>query len=379
MTNVNGITTENIPEVTRTTTAVLTCSYNQQEQCPGLILFCDATAAELTGFSRQKILTCSFSDLCYNFPLLTPADFDRHINFRSELKTCTGLPLLCDFSITCMYNFDALFLQVTIQPVSFEKITASRNRDVIPINKLDTLDILSHGISHSISNSINLITLSSDLLQEVTDELISQFDPEARISIRGMNIAELSKLIRQMTDNLLKSGNRIGSSTQALVHYLRGAIGSEPSNYDIRKILHTAVLLSEYEILKSSYEFIYEPPQGIIKRTGNQLEILQAIFNCLLFLCKNASGRKGRFSITSIVRPEQNNFCIQIQHDACILSGEDLLGAVAGNDQNCSIRPGHPLAVARELITSNSGEIEMLHDKSGCVRITITFSSVNIY
>lgn len=379
MTNIQTSAQEIIPESAHAVTAVFTCSYNEQLQCPGMILFCDVTTANLTGFSRQKILTYSFSDLCSNFPLLTPSDFNQDIHFRSELKTSSGLPLLCDFSITCMYNFDALFLQIMVQPVSFEKNEVNNKRDIIPVNKLDTLDILSHGISHGISNSINLITLSSDLLQEMADELLSQFDPGAKISIRGMSIPELSKLIRQMTDNLLKSGNRISSSTQALVHYLRGNVEPAPTNYDIRKILHTAVLLTEYEILKSSYEFIYEPPQGIIKRTGNQHEILQAIFNCLLFLCSNASGRKGQFSITTKIRQEQNNFCIQIQHDACSLSGENLNAVISANNPNSDIRHDHPLFVARELITDNSGEFEVLHDKSGCVRITITFSSVSIY
>jgi hypothetical protein len=264
-------------------------------------------------------------------------------------------------------------------PVSFEKSQICSSHDIIPVNKLDTLDVLSHGISHGISNSINLITLSSDLLQEMADELLSQFDPEAKISIRGMNVSELSKLIRQLTENLLKSATRISSTSQALVHYLRGKVEPAPANYDIRKILHTAVLLTEYEILKSSYEFTYEPPQGIIKRTGNQHEILQAIFNCLLFLCSNASGRKGRFSITTKMRLEQNNFCIQIQHDTCPLSGEDLKAVMSANNQISEIRHDHPLIVAQELITSNSGDFEVLYDKSGCVRITLTFSSVSIY
>ncbi len=364
---------------TLATIAMFTCSYNEQEQCPGTILFCDASAVNITGFSRNKILTCSFSDFCTNFPIVSQADFDKNIHFRSELKTSAGLPILCDFSISCLYNFDALFLQVMVQPVSFEKNISNSNSDIIPVNKLDTLDMLSHGISHSTSNSINLITLSSDLLQEMTDELLSQFDPEARISIRGMNIAELSKLIRQMTDNLLKSATRISSSTQALVHYLRSNATPAPANYDIRKILHIAVLLAEYEILKSSYEFIYEPPQGIIKRTGNQHEILQAIFNCLLFLCNNASGRKGQFSITTVVRQEQNNFCIQIQHDACTLSEENLNVLTSLNSQHGDIRNDHPLSVAKELITGNCGEFEVLYNKSGCVRITITLSSVNFY
>lgn len=379
MTNFYASTPEVIPESAHATTAVFTCAYNQQEQCPGAILFCDATAADLTGFSRQKILTCSFSDLCSDFPQLLQSDFDKNIHFRSDLKTTSGLPLLCDFSITCMYNFDALFLQVTVQPVSFPNNKVSNSSEIIPVNKLDTLDVLSHGISHGISNSINLITLSSDLLQEMADEFLSQIEPEADISIRGMTIPELSKLVRQLTDNLLKSASRINSTSQALVHYLRENAGPAPANYDIRKILHTAVLLTEYEILKSSYEFIYEPPQGIIKRTGNQHEILQAIFNCILFLCSNASGRKGQFSITTKVRSEQNCFYIQIQHDTCTLSGDNLERVLSAGTQNTNIQQNHPLLVARELIMSNSGEFEVLHDRSGCVRISITLSSVSIY
>jgi hypothetical protein len=379
MTNFYATSQNIIPESAHSVTAVLTCSYNERMQCPGMILFCDATTANLTGFSKQKILTCSFSDLCSNIPLLNSSDFDKDIHFRGELKTFSGLPLLCDFSITCMYNSDSLFLQIKVHPVAFEKHQIHSKNDTIPVNKLDTLDILSHGISHGISNSINLITLSSDLLLEMVDELLSQFDPEAKISIRGMGISELSKLVRQLTENLLKSATRINSTSQALVHYLRGNVEPAPANYDIRKILHTAVLLTEYEILKSSYEFIYEPPQGIIKRTGNQHEILQAIFNCILFLCCNASGRNGRFSITTKIRLEQNNFCIQIQHDVCPLSEEDLNAVIFINNQSSDIRHDHPLIVARELITSNSGELEVLHEKSGCVRITITFSSVSIY
>lgn len=361
------------------TTAVFTCAYNKHEQQPGRILFCDNTAAVLTGLSRQKVLTCSFIDLCQGAPLLTLSDLNEDIQFRSELATFDGPPLLCDFRITGMYNFDGLFLQITVQPVSPGNISAAQTADILPINKLETLDTLSHGISHGINNSLNLITLSSDLLQEMVGELLAHFGPETPITIRGMDISELSKMIHQMTDNLLKSVTRINSISQALVQYLRGNVQPAPANYDIRKLLSTAVSLTEYEIHKTSCEFIYEPPQVIIRRTGDQYEILQAIFNCILFLCSIANGRQGRFSIKTTVRPEQNNFCIQLQHDSCTLSGENLNAVMLPAKQNGEYRQSHPLSVARTLISMNSGDLEVLHDQSGFVRIIITFSSVRIF
>ncbi|HEX2956990.1 MAG TPA: hypothetical protein VHO70_09155 [Chitinispirillaceae bacterium] len=376
MINYYANTPDIIPKSVHQPSAVFTCAYNGEQQCPGAVLSCDNVTENLTGLSRQKILTCTFFDLCKDAPTLTPSDLNKTIYFRSELKTFAGPVLPCDFCITCMYNFDTLFLQIMAQPVGYEKPYGNRS-EIIPANKLDTLDILSHGLTHGINNSINLITLSSDLLRELFDELISHFGPGTETSIRGMAIPDLSKMTQQLTDNLLKSATRVSATSQALVHYLKN--NQELSNYDIRKILQTAVLLTEYEILKSSYEFVYEPPQGIIKRTGNQYEILQAIFNCLIFLCSNARGRKGRFSITTKVRPEQNDFCIYIQHDACALSDQDLNVIKQYKGQGYEFQQDHPLSVASSLISMNSGDFEVLHDKSGCVKITITLSSVSTY
>jgi hypothetical protein len=247
------------------------------------------------------------------------------------------------------------------------------SNDIFPSNKLVTLDVLSHGISHGINNSINLITLSSDLLREILDDILSRFDPETISTIRGMSITELSKMLQELMNNIYNSSSKINTTSQALVHYLRINETTSVTSYDIRKILHSAVILTEHEICKSSNEFIFEPPQGIIKRTGNQQEILQAIFNCILFLCRYSENKKGSFRISTVIRPTQNNFCILMRHEGCVLS-EDDLKIIALNNSAFS-----QLSVARELIGANSGEFKISQIRSGGTEITLTFTTVRSF
>jgi hypothetical protein len=134
------------------------------------------------------------------------------------------------------------------------------------------------------------------------------------------------------------------------------------------------VVLTEYEIRKSSNEFIFEPPQGIIKRTGNQQEILQAIFNCILFLCRCSENKKGLFKISTVIRPEQNNFCILMRHEGCVLSEDDMKMLALSNNNTFP-----KLAVAKELIGANSGEFEISHTRSGGTEIMLTFTTVSSF
>jgi hypothetical protein len=367
------------PDTAARHAAVFNCVYNENEQQPGAILLCDTGASALTGFSRQQILTSTFLDLCHDFPLLNPTGFDKNIHFRNEMYTFSGPPLLCDFFITAMYAIDAIILHIVVQPVSFDASQRSVPENTISSNKLELLDVLSHGFSHSINNSINLVTLSSDLLRELLDDLMSRFDSSIDMTIRGMSISDLSKMVHQLTDNLLKSSSKINTTSQALVHFLRGSEPIPVSSYDVRKILHAAVILTEHEINKSSYEFIYEPPQGIIKRTGNQHEILQAIFNCIVFLCKCTTAKNGRFVISSTVSPGQNSFIIQMQHDGAMLPENDTKLAALLKSPDKDELSDHPLSVARSLIVKNSGELMVAQARSGGVHISITFTTVSSF
>lgn len=357
--------------------ASFTCSFDKNEQRPGEVLCCDTEAASLTGFSLQQLFSCKFTDLCRDFPLLNPADFNKNIHFRSALYTFSGSPLLCDFYVTALYSVDAVILQIIVQPDSSEISQPLQRELFIPSNKLEILELLSHGVSHSINNSINLVTLSSDLLGELLGDLLSHFDPTTDMTIRGMSLTELSKLVYQLTDNLLESSSRINSVSQALVQFLRLNKTTSGSSYDFRKVIHAAVTLTEHEIHKSSYEFICEPTQGIIKRTGNQIEILQAVLNCILFLCKSVSGKNGRFSIRSIYKPDQNSFSIEMHHDKAVLPLNDieLRGLLKTSDENRY--SNHPLSVAKSLIAANYGDLDIVQDKESGVLISISFSTVS--
>lgn len=358
-------------------TASFACSFDKNEQRPGEVLCCDTEAASLTGFSIQQLSSCKFTDLCRDFPLLNPADINKNIHFRNALYTFSGSPLLCDFYVTFLHSVDAVILQIIVQPDSSEMSQPPERGLLVPSNKLEILEILSHGVSHSINNSINLVTLSSDLLGELLGDLLSHFDPTIDLTIRGMSLTELSKLVYQLTDNLLESSSRINTLSQALVQFLRVNKTAPESSYDFRKIIHAAVTLAEHEINRSSYEFICEPSQGIIKRTGNQIEILQAVLNCILFLCKSVSGKNGRFSIRSINRQEQNSISIEMHHDKAVLPLNDieLIDFLKTSDENRN--SNHPLSVARSLIVANYGDLDIVQDRAGGVLISVSFSTVS--
>jgi hypothetical protein len=359
--------------------ASFTCLFDTVEQRPEAVLCCDSEAAALTGFSCRHLTTCKFTDLCRDFPPLNPADFGKNVNFRNELYTYSGLPLLCDFYCTAMYNTDAVLLQIVVLPVSFEISQPPRQKLSTPSNKLEILEILSHGVSHSINNSINLLTLSSDLLSELIDNIMSHFDPSIDITIKGMSLPDLSRMVHQLIDNFLNSSSRINAVSQALVQCLRINEPNPGSGYDFRKIINTAVTLTEHEINNSSYEFIYDPPSGIIKRTGNQFEILQAVLNCILFLCRCVSGKIGRFSIRSINRPDQNSFSIELHHDKAVLPLNDIGLTDLLKTSDTDTTSNHPLSVAKSLIVANCGDLDVLQERAGGVLVRISLSTINIH
>jgi hypothetical protein len=359
---------------------IIICEIDRQ-MIPGAIVYASKPVASLLGYTPIKLMSIPFSNICSFNKLYAGVESGDSFHFQANLKKIDGSLLLCNFKATVNSDLESLQIQFVIKPVENSASTDTVTLEVIKENKFRIFDECSHGVGHDVNNAVNLITLSIDLLREISTELDSaaqRLDPS--LQIHGMSTDKLSKTINYLSDNISSSALKISTTIQSLFQFSRTE-STQSGTFDVRKMLQAVVTIAECAIRKVSPVLHFEPPQGIIKRTGNPLQIQQALLNCILFLCNNSNANDQPFYITTAIIHNRSEFCITIAHGGCKPLSTDFISAFSNVPSSIHQEfSDHPLIIAQSLILTNGGSIMLRSENPSGIEFNISFSMLcNIF
>jgi signal transduction histidine kinase len=189
----------------------------------------------------------------------------------------------------------------------------------ISADKMSSLNTLVSGIAHEINNPNNLISLSTDLIKDIWEEVwifidnLPQTNPP--MLVHGQDKKALHKNVVSLLSNIISGSDRINRTISAIREFVRIDLNEKKTDCDLPSIINSAVLTTNSIIKNSTENFnlIIGPDIPLIK--GFQQLIQQAFINVINNACEALTERSQNITISMSLQSETNSIVITISDE----------------------------------------------------------------
>ena len=293
-------------------------------------IYANKKASEITGFGNSELLKINF------YKLWQSDKFSKGIeNYRKEpeekriskhreafLKTKNGeeVPIELTVSRTVWHGKSAevVIVRDITERKRSEEQARQQQQQLMKMDKLTSLGILTAGVAHEINNPNQTILSNASFLVRACPEVLSILrgysDENADFLIAGLNYAEFQKRFPGLIEGIEGCSNRIDGIVKGLKSFSRDEPENLMTSLDINSLIQTATELCENFIKKATENFALKLGNNIPKIKGNAQRLEQVIINLILNACQSLINKEQAISISSLYEKKQNSVLI-IVHD----------------------------------------------------------------
>jgi PAS domain S-box-containing protein len=166
-----------------------------------------------------------------------------------------------------------------------EKEKAEVQSKLIHANKMTSLGMLVSGIAHEINNPNQYISLNASILADVWQDayeiLARHHEEHGELSLKGMTLAQAKETVPRLLTGVTEGARRINLIVADLKDFSRDKSGQPQSNFDLNKVVQSAVQILTHHIHKHTYHFQLELAEDIPGVKGKSQQIEQVVINLI--------------------------------------------------------------------------------------------------
>lgn len=206
---------------------------------------------------------------------------------------------------------------------------AQRQREqLFQADKMISLGILVSGVAHEINNPNNAIALNSGLLKETWKGMIPilteycRLNPDA--SIGGFNYKDLSKVVPEILDSLLKNSQRIQNIVDGLKDFSRQDSGLQTTKLDLNETVREGISLMKRLIDKHTHQFRMNLADYLPVMQGNRQKIEQVVINLVQNACLALPDPERGLLIQTRFEPGERMIHLIVRDEGIGITEKDL-------------------------------------------------------
>ena len=296
----------------------------------GQFVFINDATVVLSGYSREELLESNPMSFFRTAPegwyvqLLKDSLEGNNTPLRTTLLNKDSVEILVEIKI-CIHKEQDCFFSTSVIHLIFEN-EISRKKSItfseipfLPSDKMPSFDTLISGVAHEINNPNSLISLSTDLLKDIWDEVwtIINNQPQADIPITvlGQEKGALHKNVTNLLNNIQSGSDRINRIISAIRDFIRIDLNEKKTDCDLPSIINSAVLTSDGLTKKNIENFNLIIGNDIPRIKGFQLLILRAFVNIINNAYEARTEASTKTTISMSRSNETNSVIISIIDD----------------------------------------------------------------
>jgi PAS domain S-box-containing protein len=278
----------------------------------GFAIYANKRAGEMTGFSVSELEAIDFNALLRTdgFEKIRkthgrePDEKKASKQFEAFLKTKKGgeTPVELTVSETLWHGVPvnvAVVRDITGRKNS-EENARRRQQELMKMDKLTSLGILTAGVAHEINNPNQTIQSNASFLVRAGPEVLAVLgargEENREFLIAGVDYTEFRTVFAAMISGIVECSNRIDGIVKGLKSFSRDEPGDRNAGLNINVVIRTAVELSESFIRKATTNFSLRLEEDIPRIKGNAQRLEQVFINLILNACQSLTSReKGIF------------------------------------------------------------------------------------
>jgi len=284
----------------------------------GLIIYANATATQLLGYSNEELVGMPISNL-YAPELmgLVESGFNR-LRREGELSVCDsavldkdGKRIAVEIRSYAIYDDQGGFVRTFSILRDIRSVRAMHDR-LMHASRLAAVGELASSLVHDIANPLSTIRLAGTLLQEELKMFtLDELDPGSLTSSLEIVDTAVSKI-------------------ETLVVQLRNVARSDeatPQPFDLCKAIRNATLLVTGKVRKTKAKLVLDLPESRCMALGRESEVEQVFMNLLSNACDAMKGCEERslaVSLGSEDTADGKRWCCTVRDTGCGIPEEDL-------------------------------------------------------
>jgi signal transduction histidine kinase len=294
----------------------------------GQFEFANDAAVALSGYSREELLKSNPSSIFGTAPegwydqLLKNSLEGKNTPFRTTIFNKASHEMLVEIKICLQENKDSFLSTSVIRRVVENDTSCKGNASEVPflsVDKMSSLSTLVSGLAHEINNPNNLITLSTDLLKDIWDEVWTFIDnlPQTNppMTVHGQEKKALHKNVINLLSNILSGSDRINRTISVIRDFIRIDLNEKKTDCDLPSIINSAVLTTNSIIKKSTENLNLIIENDIPPIKGFQQLIQQAFINIINNACEALTETSQKITILMSYQTEANSIIITISDE----------------------------------------------------------------
>lgn len=294
----------------------------------GPFVFVNEAAVALSGYSREELFKSDPSSIFGTKPegwydqLLKDSLEGKNAPFRNTIFDKNSHEMLVEIKICLQESEDSFFSTCVIRRVIENDTSCKGNASEVPFlsaDKMSSLSTLVSGVAHEINNPNNLISLSTDLLKDIWEEVWTFIDnlPQTSppMAVHGQDKKALHKNVVNLLNNILSGSDRINRTISAIRDFIRIDLNEKKSDCDLSSIINAAVLTANNSLKKSTENFNLIIETGIPHIEGFQQLIQQAFINIINNACEALTETSQKITISISLQSETNSIIISFSDE----------------------------------------------------------------
>lgn len=290
----------------------------QSVDSEGHIIYANATASQLLGYTREELLGMHISRLyAPELMELVKSGFHR-LQREGELSVCDsailgkdGQRIAVEIRSFAIYGDGGEFLRTFSIVRDIRSVKAMHDR-LMHASRLAAVGELAASLVHDIANPLSTIRLAGSLLQEELKLVqLEQIDPESL------------KTSLEIVDTAV-------SRIESLVVQLRNVARSDeqaPQPFDLRSAIHDALVLVTGKLRKAKIAHKLELPGESCPALGRETEIAQVFMNLFSNACdamQAGDRRELTVSLEGEDTPDGRRWCCRVRDTGSGIAPENL-------------------------------------------------------
>ncbi len=250
------------------------------------------------------------------------------------------------------------------------------------VDNIAALSTLISGIAHEINNPNNIISLSTDLVRDIWNEVYEYIESNtldsSDIVIHGQDIASLSQNVRNLLDNILSSSDRIDRTISAIRDFVRIDSTEKMTDCNIVSIIKSSLMLCDDIIRKSTSDFIVQYDHDIPHVMAYLRLVQQAIVNVIKNACEALTERSQKITLSVQYKKETNSVLLSITDEGQGIASDTLpqLYIPFFTTKRNRGNPGLGLSVTQSIMNKHKGSISIESKHGFGTTVVLRFPAV---
>ena len=171
-----------------------------------------------------------------------------------------------------------------------EALAKRQQQQLVQMDKMATLGILSSGVAHEINNPNNFILLNARIFSRVWHDLLpileTYCEQHGDFMLANMSYMQTHEKIDRLISGMAEGARRIQRIVQGLKDFARQDTGDLNQAVDINSVIESAILIMSNLIKRSTHRFSVEYGDRLPAIRGSFQQLEQVIINLVTNSCQ---------------------------------------------------------------------------------------------